>query len=305
MLNYAAQQWATDLVLPILDKISAKKVFVPCGFSGLYLPEYAKYFDQMKIWLKQYDACVYMSNDYRDINFARRCGADNDVLIPNGAGADEFSQKLDINIREKLNISPDHFLILHVGAHTRIKGHKEAIQIFKRAKIKHATLLIVANSFGGGCTRRCLRAEKIYKYNPHSKKSDRKIVIASLSRKETVAAYHEADLFLFPSRIECSPIVLFEAIASKTPFLATDVGNSKEIIAWTNGGVLLPTVKFANGYFKANVNASVDVLQRLFYNPQKRQELASDGYEQWKKSFTWEKITKQYENLYIKLLNNN
>ena len=303
MMNYAAQQWATDLVLPILNSITAKKVFVPCGFSGLYLPEYAKYFEQMKIWLKQYDACVYLSNDYRDINFARKCGADNDVLIPNGAGADEFSQKLDINIREKLNIPPDHFLILHVGAHTRIKGHKEAIQIFKRAKIKHATFLIVANSFGGGCTRRCPRAERIYKYNPDSKKSDKKIVIASLSREETVAAYHEANLFLFPSRIECSPIVLFEAIASKTPFLATDVGNSKEIIAWTNGGVLLPTVKFANGYFKANVNASVDVLQRIFYNPQKRQELASDGYEKWKSLFTWEKITKQYENLYIKLLN--
>jgi glycogen synthase len=33
--NFAGQQWATDLMLPILKNIKAKKVFVPTGFSGL------------------------------------------------------------------------------------------------------------------------------------------------------------------------------------------------------------------------------------------------------------------------------
>ncbi|MCK4793978.1 MAG: glycosyltransferase family 4 protein [Desulfobacteraceae bacterium] len=302
IMNYAAQQWATDLVLPLLNKVSAKKVFVPCGFSGLFLPEYANYFEQMKTWLKQYDACIYMSNDYRDINFARECGADNDVLIPNGAGADEFDQKHEVNIRKKLNIPQDHFLILHVGSHTGIKGHKEAIQIFKKAKIKHASFLIVANSFGGGCTRSCRIAEKKYAYSPYSKIADKKIIIRSLSRKETVAAYHEADLFLFPSNLECSPLTLFEAIASKSPFLTTDVGNAKEIIGWTNGGLLLPTLKFKNGYAKADVEKSADILQRIFHNYKKRKTLAKNGYENWKTSFTWEKITRQYEELYLKLL---
>lgn len=306
IMNYAAQQWATDLVLPILNKITAKKVFVPCGFSGLYLPEYENYFEQMKIWLRQYDACVYLSNDYRDINFARECRADsNAVLIPNGAGADEFNWKPDMDLRARLNIPGDHFLILHVGSHTGGKGHKEAIQIFKKAKIKHATLLIVGNSFGGGCTRSCRLAETFNNWNPLSKLSDKKIIIKSLSRNETVAAYHEADLFLFPSNIECSPLVLFEAMASRTPFLTTDVGNSKEIIEWSNGGALLPTLKFANGYVKADVKTAADVLQQLFYDSKKRKELASNGYKKWKDSFTWEKITKQYEDLYLNIINNN
>lgn len=306
IMNYAAQQWATDLILPILNKIAAKKVFVPCGFSGLYLPEYKKYFEQMKIWLRQYDVCVYLSNDYRDINFARECGADiNAVIIPNGAGADEFNWKSDMDIREKLNIPVEHIIILHVGSHTGLKGHKEAIQIFKKAKIKHTTLLIVANSFGGGCTLGCKLAETLDNWNPFSKLSDKKIVIKSLSRKETVAAYYEADLFLFPSNIECSPLVLFEAMASKTSFLTTDVGNSKEIIEWSNSGLLLPTLKSPNGYVKADVKLSVDVLQRLFHDSKKRKDLASNGYEKWKSSFTWEIITKQYEDLYLNVLNNN
>lgn len=306
IMNYAAQQWATDLVLPILNKITAKKVFVPCGFSGLFLPEYKDYFEQMKTWLTQYDACVYLSNDYRDINFAREFGADSNAeLIPNGAGEDEFECKPDMDIREKLNIPGDHFLILHVGSHTGVKGHKEAIQIFKKAKVKHTTLLIVGNSLGRGCIRSCRLSEIFNDWNPFSKLSDKKIVIKSLSRKETVSVYHEADLFLFPSNIECSPLVLFEAMASRTPFLTTDVGNSTEIIEWSNGGLLLPTLKSPNGYVKADVESSINVLQQLFYDSKKRKELASNGYKKWKGSFTWEIITKQYEDLYLNVLNNN
>ncbi len=301
IMNYAAQQWTTDLMLPILDKIRGKKVLVPCGYSGLFLPAYKDYYENMKQWIKLYDACVYLSNDYRDINFARESGANNGIIIPNGAGGDEFENKLNINIRDKLNIPSGHFLILHVGSHTGMKGHKEAINIFKKAKINNATFLIVANSFGG-CTRSCLLAEKIYKYNPSSKLSDKKIIVKSLSRLETVAAYHEADLFLFPSNLECSPIVLFEAMASKTPFLVTDVGNSKEIIEWTNGGELLPTLKFANGFVRAEVKKSIEVLENIYQDTDKRKFLSDSGYTSWKNSFTWEKIAKQYENLYLKLI---
>jgi len=70
--NFAAQQWASDLAFDILDKIKAKKVFVPTGFSGLYLPEYKDYFEKMKDWMKKYDMNIFLSNDYRDINFARK-----------------------------------------------------------------------------------------------------------------------------------------------------------------------------------------------------------------------------------------
>ncbi|NLO30090.1 MAG: glycosyltransferase family 4 protein [Methanosarcina mazei] len=306
IMNYGAQQWATDLMLPILDKISAKKVIVPCGFSGLYLSKYGKYFEKMKSLLRQYDSCVYLSNNYRDINFARKYGAaENCIIIPNGAALDEFELKPNIEIRAALNIPKDHFLIMHVGSHTGMKGHKEAIKIFKKAKIKHSTFLIVANSFGGGCIRRCLLAEKLYKYSPFSKLSDKKIVITFLTREETVAAYHEADLFLFPSNVECSPIVLFEAIASKTPFLVTDVGHSKEIIEWTNGGELLPTLKRANGFVKADVNKSVKTLENIFNDKGKRQFLSVNGYNSWKNSFTWELIAKRYEALYLKLIDDN
>src|SRR4051794_25983315 len=43
MMNYAAQQWATDLAFEALGDIQAKKVIVPCGYSSLNNPDFADY----------------------------------------------------------------------------------------------------------------------------------------------------------------------------------------------------------------------------------------------------------------------
>jgi glycosyltransferase involved in cell wall biosynthesis len=302
MMNYAAQQWATDLVLPLLNKISAKKVFVPCGYSGLFLSEYHEYFENMKTWLKQYDKCIYLSKNYRDINFAKENGITNDVWIPNGAGEDEFNAMSTFDIKSFLRIPPNHFLIIHVGSHTGAKGHKEAIEIFKKAKIPHSTLLIIANNFGGGCTNSCHRSEKFYRWNPYARILDKNIIIKSLSREETVAAYQSADLFLFPSNIECSPIVLFECMASRTPFLTTDVGNAREIISWSQSGILLPTIKDSKGYSHADIMQSKKSLEEIYHNPAKLSAMQDTGFHSWQKRFSWEKIACQYEELYSKLM---
>jgi len=300
--NFAAQQWATDIALPILDQINAKKVFVPTGFSGLYLPEYKNYFEKMRSWMKKYDMNIFLSNSYRDIDLARENGTDNIMIIPNGAGKDEFISNSGINIRQKLNIPDDHFLVLHVGSHTNAKGHSEAIQIFKKAKIRNSTFVIVANSFGGGCTTSCKWNERLFKFSPKQLTSSKSLIVRSLSRKETVAAYKEADLFLFPSNIECSPLVLFECMASKTPFLTTDVGNSAEIIEWSGGGMLLPTTKDSSGNSNADISGSVNILETLYNDPSLRDKIQEKGFNAWEKRFTWEKISKEYEALYKSLL---
>lgn len=91
-------------------------------------------------------------------------------------------------------------------------------------------------------------------------------------------------------------------MASKTPFLTTDVGNSKEIINWSQGGILLPTHKTKRGYSYARINESVVMLQKLYNNKKIREELAQSGFRAWEDKFTWEKIAKAYENQYKKLL---
>ncbi len=300
--NFAAQQWASDIMLTIVDKIHAKKVFVPTGFSGLYLPEYKIYFKEMKKYMKKYDANVFLSNNYRDINFARNNNVKNIILIPNGASEEEFLKDTDIDIRDKLKIPRNNFLLLHVGSHTTVKGHSEAIEIFNRAKINNCTFLMIANETTKGCKKKC-RLKKIFSNLKFSFSNiNKNIIITSLPRKETVAAYKEADLFLFPSNIECSPIVLFECMASKTPFITTDVGNSSEIIEWSGSGQLLPTTKIKDGYSIAKIDDSVKIFEELFLNKNKRKKMADKGYKAWTENFKWGKIAEKYEGLYNSLL---
>lgn len=305
VMNFAAQEWAADLFFDVIDEVKAKKVFVPCGYSALQDPAYEDYFKKMPDVLRKYDATVYPSDDYQDINFARKVGVEKKkiVIIPNGASEDEFLPKSKIDIKKKLSIPHDRFLILHVGSHTGVKGHKEAIEIFSRAKIKNATLLMVGNVFGGGCSLSCPRKAFLFKLSPYRLFDSKSLIVTELSRKETVAAYHAADLLLFPSNIECSPIVLFEAMASKTPFLTADVGNSAEIVKWSGGaGIVLPTGKDKQGFSRVRIPGSVKILEEIYYDRARRKKMAEAGFNAWKKRFTWEKIANDYLKIYNRVL---
>ena len=300
--NFAAQQWATDAVITMLDEIEAKKVFVPTGFSELYHPRFREYFASMRQWLTRYDMNVFLSDDYRDINFARDCGVKKITVIPNGASEDEFLPEAEVDIRTMLGIPRDHFLVVHVGSHTGLKGHAEAIRIFGRAPIRNATLLVAANDVRGGCASACTIKRVLFNAWPGRLADGKRLLVTSLLRQETVAAYKSADLFLFPSTIECSPLVLFECMASRTPFLTTDVGNAKEIIHWSGGGMLLPTRKDAKGYSRADVRGSAAHLGEACGDPAGRERMANQGFAAWRERFTWGKIAGAYEELYSRLV---
>jgi glycosyltransferase involved in cell wall biosynthesis len=299
--NFAAQQWATDIALPILPRLIAKKVFVPTGFSGLFWSNYQSYYEQMKHWMKAYDLNIFLSNDYRDIHFARKNGITSNCVIPNGAGADEFLPKSHINIRQKLGIPQDAFFILHVGTYTGIKGHAEAIRIYLKSKIKNGVMVFIG-----------FKHEDFIRYTRFNKRfflwklmhffPQKKYIITLLNREETVAAYKAADLFLFPSKMECSPIVLFESMASETAFLSTDVGNAREITEWSHGGEILPTFIDEQGFSCAQINASAERLNDLYRDASRRKELAHRGFQAWQQRFSWEVIAKRYEEEYLNLI---
>jgi glycosyltransferase involved in cell wall biosynthesis len=329
--NFAAQQWATDIALPILQQIKAVKIFVPTGFSELHNTKYKKYYESMKIWLKEYDMNIFLSNNYQDINFAVKNGIEKTIVIPNGASAEEFLANPSIDIRKKLKIPQNHFLILHVGSHTGLKGHREAIRIFKKAKIENATLLIIGNEnhskafvksvliffikssanifsiftgrhFFPPCSFTCNFQKRIFKFSYSSIFQNKLFFVQNLTREETVSAYLAANLFLFPSNIECSPLVLFESMASKTPFLTTDVGNAKEIISWSKSGILLPTKNWKNGFCIAEINRSANILEKIFADSDLYNNMITTGFDAFQNNYTWEKITKEYELLYYSLI---
>ena len=157
-------------------------------------------------------------------------------------------------------------------------------------------------NIGRGCELVCARSMTKFNRSIFRIFDRKRLLITTLSREDTVDLYKSADIFIFPSNIECSPIVLFESCASKTPFIVSDVGNSKEIVEWTNGGLLIPTRIDKRGLSHIKIKDGVKILEKLYFDEDLRQNLASNGYKSWLNNFTWEDISKKYETLYLNLL---
>ncbi len=298
VMSYAAQQWATDALFPVLDQIPARKVLAPCGFSGLYEPAYRQYFTELPGILKKYDRLIFHSEVYRDIEFCRSHQLTNMEVIPNGASMEEFS-RVDDTFRARYGIAEKALMLLTVGSHTCWKGHTEAIAAFAAAKIGPAVLVIIGNTNASlGCLPRDIAQSKWLRLKSLGKK---RVLLLDPPRPDVIAAYHAADLFVFPSNIECSPLVLFEAMASRTAFIANDVGNSGEIANWSGSGVILPTHQKPGappGYCECRIEDLTRSIEELAADPARRSAMAESGYEAWHERFNWEYLSTRYEAVY-------
>lgn len=301
VLAYACQQWTTDAFLEVADEVRAAKICAPCGFSGLRDDRYARYFGELPRLLGRMDATVYHSAWYQDIEFARSHGLANLHVIPNGAAAEEFGTA-DRGEIEHFRAVRDirGALVLAVGSHTGIKGHLEAMAAFSMAPTGPATLLVAGNGApGGGCFDRC--AERAARLAPLLRPVGKQILVADLPREELVVAFQAADVLVHLSRVECSPIVLFEAAASGTPFVASDAGNAREIAAWTGAGVVVGT-RGDDGRLRCSPWRAALALGEMMAHPTSRAEMSERGRQAWRERFTWEHAARSYLRLYEQLL---
>lgn len=303
-MTYAAQQWTTDLSFDVLDEIKARKVMVPCGYSALYMDEYKAYFKRLPGYLRKFDATVYMAEDYRDINFAKEHRLQNTHFIPNGADETEFSQPLSKKRKAELKkkYGLQGLVIMTVANYTGEKGHSELVWLFKRLPIPRATL-VSAGGITPGIGSYDMFKGQADRINTSRKFTGKHVVmIDGKMRKEVVDLLKMADIFVFLSNIECSPLVLFESAAAGTPFIASDAGNSSEIARWTGGGIIAKSYNVPNGRVAADLRDSLAQVTKLAYNPLLRRRLGKQAHQTWLQNYTWEKIAKQYEQLYLDLL---
>ncbi|MEY4225631.1 MAG: hypothetical protein RL190_388, partial [Actinomycetota bacterium] len=223
-------------------------------------------------------------------------GCPNVVVIPNGADETEFDGRPPDLERLRHAAGLDsrlERLVVAVGTHFASKGHREAIQAFGRARsCAGATLLIVANTPpGGGCAGSCSRRRRL----ANLRHRDRRVIVADLPRAHTVDALKAADLLIHTSWLECSPLVLFEAAAAGTPFVANDVGNAREIADWTRGGVVVGGFQHPLGQTKPNVQGIAEAIDDTIDGSGSPQRAAMIRRDSFARRFGWISIARHYE----------
>jgi glycosyltransferase involved in cell wall biosynthesis len=127
--------------------------------------------------------------------------------------------------------------------------------------------------------------------------AQRSVLRIDLPREKVVDAFFEADLFVFASKVEYSPLVLFEAAAAGTPFLTVPVGNSREIVRWTGGGWICPAEVDERGYTKASPAVLAREMEKAVRSPEYLRRLGEAGRRAWQEHFTWAKIAQSYERI--------
>jgi glycosyltransferase involved in cell wall biosynthesis len=336
MLVYAAQQWTFDALWEILDKITFPKVFVPCGFSGLYESGYVTYFQRMPDVLRKFDHLIFNASKYRDIDFAKKHGIDKFSIIANGASEVIFNVARDSSFRSRYNIQAESFMFLTVGSFTGLKGHLELVKAFSRLQLiqdQHATLMLNGNEVQPLSTDAASLFRKffglikvhglVYSIGQVIKKwrgvsnlvgeisdeindtqPNKTVLITDLSREELTQAFMAADLFVFASNIEYSPLVLFETAAAGTPFLSVKAGNAEEIAEWTGAGVICPSVIDSKGYTRVDEVTLSKVMLELMQKPDKLKEQGETGKRNWLERLTWSRLTVQYEQIFNQLVDN-
>src|SRR5258708_18193094 len=80
-------------------------------------------------------------------------------------------------------------------------------------------------------------------------KGTKRTLCIDLPRPDVIRAFLESDLFVFASKVEYSPLVLFEAAAAGTPFLTVPAGNAAEIVRWSRGGPVCPASDLDENYY--------------------------------------------------------
>jgi glycosyltransferase involved in cell wall biosynthesis len=349
VLIKAAQQWTFDALWPVLDRIAARKVFIPCGFSGLYESSFAEYYKELPAVLRKFDHLIFYADNYRDIDFARAHGIAKFSVVPNGASEAEFDTLMDPAIRARLGAGARDFIFLTVGNPILMKGHRELVEAYARLATDGQPTVLILNAswpqswrppagigllqpvvtslwrvwqavrpiagvvyrsgqalqrtgwrgfrahWRTGMRRRRSWRELEWWIARARAQPGKKVVCVDLPRAELIETFKAADLFVFASSIEYSPLVLYEAAAAGTPFLSVPVGNAEEIARWTGAGVICPATQDGDGYTRVDPRVLAQEMRRCMKDSALLVRLGRSGKENWRARFTWDKIVPEYE----------
>ena len=112
------------------------------------------------------------------------------------------------------------------------------------------------------------------------------IFLGQMNNDKAISYIKSCDIFINPSYTEGIPTSVIEAALCKRAIIATDVGGTNEIIAHNKSGILIAP------------HASkemAEALELLITNPELRQKIGEEAYNQNKSRFSWEHAMNQYE----------
>lgn len=213
--------------------------------------------------------------------------ADRIVVIPNGIELGEFDAPaaavLD-ELRTSLGIAPTDRVILNVGRMVPAKNQQVLVPVMERllATNPDARLLVV----GQGKIQ-----DEITALVQAADLGDR-IELLGL-RTDVPSLLHLAEVVVAPSTEEGFGLILIEALATRTPVVASDIAAFTELIESGTEAVLVPPHD-ATGFAAALADA--------LDHPDTARQRADAGRAMVERRFTSQAVARQLDDLYTSLI---
>lgn len=207
--------------------------------------------------------------------------------VYNGVRPGEINRKAPFQLRGKLNLDPQTFLIGNIANHTKAKDLKTLITTLNEIVNHHGVKDIHLVQIGEFTKRTGAIKKEITKYNLEP-------YVSLMGFVEKASAFlPQFDLFLMTSEREGGPSSIVESFFHKTPVISTRVGVVEEIIEDGKNG------------FSAEVGDYKRLAEKVVAfknNPEYQKSFSERSHEIFLNKFTAEQLGKNTYKLYLDLL---
>jgi glycogen synthase len=216
-------------------------------------------------------------------------------VIYNGIDPDRYKPEFDPAILSARGISLDLPFILFVGRITRQKGIIHLIKAIKHLPAGIQVVLCAGMPDTEEIGREMEEAVELAR-----KQTENRIIwIPEFLPKEVVISmYAAASVFVCPSVYEPFGIINLEAMACRTPVVASAVGGIPEVVVHGETGLLVPFEPVGGGDFEPRdpEKYSKDLASAiavLLDSAQKRESMGIEARERVESLFSWKSIARQ------------
>lgn len=286
IIFYAAQQWTFDLFLQneyLFDK-KVKYFFIPCGFSKLNFPTYYLYFKKIIKISTYFEKIIFHTKNGKDYYYLSKKIQSNQISIIKNGFKDETYET--INIYDYYQIHPKAKIIPYVSNFNFLKGQLRFLKILNNINFKSPIHIIFYSKSKFYDKYFYYRFFLLYKKLFLNNKMIKVQVHFDAPKIFIQNILKNSFLFLFCSRMECSPLVIFEALQNDLPIVSFDVGDVNEVVKQNNFGFVVKKEK-----------DFIYFLSQLFSNYQLYKSI-KNNIKIHKHIYNWSNIKKKYISIF-------
>ncbi|MFH1470995.1 MAG: glycosyltransferase family 4 protein [Candidatus Micrarchaeota archaeon] len=256
--------WATDTGGTLYDVIWATRIMENC------------------------DAMTAVSDWTKRITVPERLWGKTEVIL-NGVDTDRFKpmpKKKSQFVRDKFGIGNQELLVTNARM-VKQKGYEYLLESFAKLKRdpKHKDAKLIA--IGRGPLK-----EKILAHAKSLGISDSFFPTTGIPEAELPHYYNTADAFLLSSVWEPCAVVLFEAVATGCPIIASDAGGTPEVIEDGKSGLTVPS---------RDSDAMCEKTKQVLENKKLASSLSKGARARAASSLTWDVAAEKFEKVYKSL----